>query len=272
MTISQATYHRAARAAEQLVPDQIRGGTIYRGQAAARRGRQMVRHPERPAVYDTSGENCYTLDGVTTPRQARTTSTVPGAPRGRRLKPPTKSQPSAPADVAEQLEHKDDTGDDSPRRSEETYAAAAEAAEQLDPAQIRGGTIYRGKAAAARGREIVAEATARPGRPNLDPEAAPGQRSRLYALRLPAPLTGELDGFLEAHPGENFSSVMRQALQAYLQDPTANDEASARSTRRSQGLREDLAFYQAHPAELDRAIKLLSGLLSEALDVSDSQP
>ena len=37
-----------------------------------------------------------------------------------------------------------------------TYAAAARAAEQLDPSTIRGGTIHRGPAAAAFGRRILA--------------------------------------------------------------------------------------------------------------------
>lgn len=149
------------------------------------------------------------------------------------------------------------------RKTQRRYAQAADAAEQLDPTTITGGTVYRGAAAATYGREVLEAVGHRAGRPSLDPSAEPGQKSRPRTLRLPSDLGAALEEYLEQHPGETFSGVIRQALQSFLAD--ADPTAAERFTR-SRELRKYISFYRENPPELDRAVGLLNALLSEALN------
>lgn len=97
------------------------------------------------------------------------------------------------------------------QKRQRTYAAAADTAEDLDPATITAGSILRGAAAAAAGH--------RPGRKNLDPTAPPGQTSRTRTLRLPPHLELALEEHLTTHPNQTLSSISRRALTAYLANP-----------------------------------------------------
>lgn len=109
-------------------------------------------------------------------------------------------------------------------RSEQEYQAAADWAEQeMDLSQATGGTVRRGAAAAAHGRQMLEQAAGGPaelekllrGRPSIDPAAGPGEHSRVRQVRLPAAQNQQLDA-LAASQGRRPSDIMRDALAEYL--------------------------------------------------------
>jgi len=109
-------------------------------------------------------------------------------------------------------------------RSEQDYQAAADWAEhEMDLSRATGGTVHRGAAAAAHGRALLEQAAGGPaeldkalrGRPSIDPDAVPGEHSRVRQVRLPAAQNDQLDA-LAASEGRRPSAVIRDAVAEYL--------------------------------------------------------
>ena len=109
-------------------------------------------------------------------------------------------------------------------RSGSDYQAAADWAEHdMDLRGASGGAVRRGAAAAAHGRELLEQAAGGPaqldkllrGRPSIDPDAGPGEHSRVRQVRLPAAQNRQLDE-LAAAEGRRPSDIMRDAVAQYL--------------------------------------------------------
>lgn len=97
--------------------------------------------------------------------------------------------------------------------SEKDYDAAAEWAEHDLTLKRDSGTSLRGHEAATFGRELVEHSQG--GRPSIDPDAAPGEKSPIRQVRLPRALNADLDTFAKNHH-RNASDVVREALSEYL--------------------------------------------------------
>jgi hypothetical protein len=93
------------------------------------------------------------------------------------------------------------------------YDAAADWAEHDMQLPENSKTALRGQEAADFGRDLVERS--RGGRPPLDPAAAPGQRSRVRQVRLPAQIDADLDTYAE-QTNTTPSEVMRDAIKEYL--------------------------------------------------------
>lgn len=109
-------------------------------------------------------------------------------------------------------------------RSEQDYQADADWAEhEMGLTQATGGTVLRGAASAAHGRQMLEQAAGGPaeldkllrGRPSIDPDAGPGEHSRVRQVRLPAAQNQQLDA-LAASEGRRPSEIMREAVAEYL--------------------------------------------------------
>lgn len=74
-------------------------------------------------------------------------------------------------------------------------------------------TSLRGEEAAAFGRELVERSHG--GRPSIDPEAGPGEKSPVRQVRLPRALDADLVAFAQSRHRRP-SEVMREALSEYL--------------------------------------------------------
>jgi len=72
-------------------------------------------------------------------------------------------------------------------------------------------SAVRGTAAAAIGRELLE----RVGRPSLDPEAEPGAESPRRQVRLPRPLSNQVNEIAERQ-GRKPAAVMRDAIAEYV--------------------------------------------------------
>lgn len=97
--------------------------------------------------------------------------------------------------------------------TEKDYDAAAEWAEHDMTLPRRSGTARRGADAAAFGRELVERSQG--GRPSIDPEAAPGEKSPVRQVRLPRALDADLIAYAESIHRKP-SEVLREALIEYL--------------------------------------------------------
>ena len=97
--------------------------------------------------------------------------------------------------------------------SEKDYDAAAEWAEHEMAPTRDSKTRLRGQAAAAFGQELIEHSQG--GRPSIDPDAAPGEKSPVRQVRLPRALNADLDAFAKNHH-RNASDVVREALSEYL--------------------------------------------------------
>lgn len=97
--------------------------------------------------------------------------------------------------------------------AEKDYDAAAEWAEHHMTLPRRSKSARRGAAAAAFGRELVERSQG--GRPSIDPEASPGEKSPVRQVRLPRALDADLMAYAESVHRKP-SEVMREALIEYL--------------------------------------------------------
>ncbi|RIJ71021.1 hypothetical protein D1871_15990 [Nakamurella silvestris] len=107
-------------------------------------------------------------------------------------------------------------------RTEQEYAELAEWAETVDPAAIKGGTVRRGKAAATHARALLEAAAGGPeqlrqavGRPSIDPQAAPGQQSRVRHVRLAGADDQAIDDIAAAQ-NRTPSAIIRDAVAEYV--------------------------------------------------------
>ncbi|MEU4198242.1 hypothetical protein AB0E69_40535 [Kribbella sp. NPDC026611] len=94
------------------------------------------------------------------------------------------------------------------------YREAAEWAEHEMELPKNSSTAVRGKAAADFGKDLIEHS--RRGRPSIDPDKAPGERTRVRQVRLPGSMDDNLTAFAQAH-NTNPSAVLREALQEYLE-------------------------------------------------------
>jgi hypothetical protein len=97
--------------------------------------------------------------------------------------------------------------------AEKDYDAAAEWAEHDMTLPKNSRTARRGAAAADFGRSVLERAQG--GRPSIDPDAAPGHRSRVRQVRLSAAIDYQLDE-VARWQHRRPSDVMRDALAEYL--------------------------------------------------------
>jgi hypothetical protein len=97
--------------------------------------------------------------------------------------------------------------------TDKDYDAAAEWAEHDMTLPEASKTALRGEDAAAFGRDVIERA--RGGRPSIDPEAGPGEKSPVRQVRLPRGLDADLVEFAESSHRKP-SEVMRDALSEYL--------------------------------------------------------
>lgn len=97
--------------------------------------------------------------------------------------------------------------------SEKDFDAAAEWAEHDMALKPDSESSLRGQEAASFGRELVERSQG--GRPSIDPEATPGEKSPIRQVRLPRALNADLDAFARNHH-RNASDVLREALSEYL--------------------------------------------------------
>ncbi|WP_433014517.1 ribbon-helix-helix domain-containing protein [Kribbella sp. CA-294648] len=97
--------------------------------------------------------------------------------------------------------------------SEKDYDAVAEWAEHDMTLARDAEKGLCGQEAAAFGRELVERSQG--GRPSIDPDAAPGEKSPIRQVRLPRALNADLDAFARNHH-RNASDVLREALSEYL--------------------------------------------------------
>lgn len=74
-------------------------------------------------------------------------------------------------------------------------------------------TARRGDQAAAYGKAVLERALG--GRPSIDPDAAPGQHSKVRQVRLPQAVNDQLEEVAH-HQHRRTSDVMRDALAEYL--------------------------------------------------------
>lgn len=89
--------------------------------------------------------------------------------------------------------------------------------------EATGGTVRRGAAAAAHGRQILEQAAGGPaeleellrGRPSIDPDAGQGEHSWVRQVRLSAAQDQQLEA-RAASGGRSSSDIMREAAAEYL--------------------------------------------------------
>jgi hypothetical protein len=93
------------------------------------------------------------------------------------------------------------------------FDAAAEWAERDMTLPRRSRTARRGKDAAAFGRELIERSQG--GRPSIDPEASPGDKSPVRQVRLPRALDADLIAYAKSIHRKP-SEVLREALVEYL--------------------------------------------------------
>jgi hypothetical protein len=98
--------------------------------------------------------------------------------------------------------------------AEKDYDAAAEWAEHDMELPRRSTTARRGADAAAFGRGLVERSQG--GRPSIDPDANPGEKSPVRQVRLPRALDADLIAYAESIHRKP-SEVMREALIEYLE-------------------------------------------------------
>lgn len=97
--------------------------------------------------------------------------------------------------------------------TEKDYDAAAEWAEHDMKLPRRSRTARRGQDAAAFGRELIERSQG--GRPSIDPDASPGDKSPVRQVRLPRALDADLIAYAESIHRKP-SEVLREALIEYL--------------------------------------------------------
>ncbi|MEU0092739.1 CopG family transcriptional regulator [Kribbella sp. NPDC006257] len=97
--------------------------------------------------------------------------------------------------------------------TEKDYDAAAEWAEHDMRLPAGSKSSLRDADAAAFGRELVERSQG--GRPSIDPDAGPGEKSPVRQVRLPRALNADLDAFARSHHRKP-SDVLREALSEYL--------------------------------------------------------
>lgn len=108
-------------------------------------------------------------------------------------------------------------------RTRQHYQAAADRDEEMNLRRATGGTVHHRAAAAAHGRALPEQAAGGPaefekalrGRPSIDPDAGPGEHSRVRQVRLPAAQNEQLDA-VAASEGRRPSAVIRDAVAQYL--------------------------------------------------------
>ncbi|MFD7156186.1 hypothetical protein ACFV9C_16380 [Kribbella sp. NPDC059898] len=98
--------------------------------------------------------------------------------------------------------------------TDKDYDGAAEWAEHDMNLPANSRTSLRGADAADFGRELVERS--RGGRPSIDPDAAPGERSPVRQVRLPRALDADLEAFASSRRRKP-SEIMREALTEYLE-------------------------------------------------------
>ena len=99
------------------------------------------------------------------------------------------------------------------KNTEKDYDAAAQWAERNMRLPKGSTTALRGKDAAVYGRSVLERAFG--GRPSIDPEAAPGQHSKVRQVRLPQATIEQLDA-VARRQHRRASEVMRDALSEYF--------------------------------------------------------
>ncbi len=97
--------------------------------------------------------------------------------------------------------------------TEKDYTAAAEWAEHEMALPHNSATAVRGEDAAAYGRSVLERALG--GRPSIDPDATPGQHSRVRQVRLPGSMDEGL-ATLAHQQHRTTSDVLRDAVTEYL--------------------------------------------------------
>lgn len=93
------------------------------------------------------------------------------------------------------------------------YDAAAEWAETEMTLPKNSATARRGDQAAAYGKAVLERALG--GRPSIDPDAGPGQHSKVRQVRLSQAVNDQLEAVAH-HQRRRTSDVMRDALAEYL--------------------------------------------------------
>jgi hypothetical protein len=94
------------------------------------------------------------------------------------------------------------------------YDAAAEWAEHDMQLPKNSETALRGQAASDFGRDLIERS--RGGRPSIDPDATPGDKSPVRQVRFPRSLDADLVAFAE-HSNTTPSEVVRDAVREYLE-------------------------------------------------------
>lgn len=102
---------------------------------------------------------------------------------------------------------------------EKDFDAAAQWAELDIDLPKSSTTARRGDDAAAYGTSVLERALG--GRPSIDPQAAPGQHSKVRQVRLPQATNEQLDA-VDLRQHRRSSDVMRDALAEYLATHAAN--------------------------------------------------
>jgi hypothetical protein len=97
--------------------------------------------------------------------------------------------------------------------TEKDYDAAAEWAEHDMALPENSRSALRGEVAAEFGRDLIERS--RGGRPSVDPDAGPGEKSPVRQVRLPRAVDNDLVA-LAASQHRNLSEVMREAIVEYL--------------------------------------------------------
>jgi hypothetical protein len=98
--------------------------------------------------------------------------------------------------------------------TDKDYDRAAEWAEHDMNLPENSRTSLRGAEAADFGRELVERS--RGGRPSIDPDAAPGEKSPVRQVRLPRALDADLEAFATSRHRKP-SEILRDALTEYLE-------------------------------------------------------
>lgn len=99
------------------------------------------------------------------------------------------------------------------KNTEKDFDAAAKWAERDMTLSKSSTTARRGEDAATYGKSVLERALG--GRPSIDPQAAPGQHSKVRQVRLPQAINEQLDA-VARQQHRRTSDVMREALSEYL--------------------------------------------------------
>jgi hypothetical protein len=105
------------------------------------------------------------------------------------------------------------------KNTEKDFDDAAQWAERDMNLPKNSTTARRGEDAAAYGQSVLERALG--GRPSIDPQAAPGQHSKVRQVRLPQAINEQLDA-VARQQHRRTSDIMREALAEYLATHAAN--------------------------------------------------